>query len=310
VNPAVSPVSLGRPIANTEFYVVDRAGHPVPVGVPGELLIGGAGVVRGYWQRPELTAERFVAHPVRREGRVYRTGDLVRWRPDGRVEFLGRLDHQVKVRGHRIELGEIEAVLREQPGVRESVVIAREDVPGDKRLVGYVVLAAPEEGAEPRLRDALRARLPEWMVPQHVVVLEALPRTPNGKTDRKALPAPEAQAAAAAVYVPPANDLETVLAEVWQAVLRRDQVGMQDNFFDIGGHSLLTVKVQAQLRERLRRVVPITDLFRFPTIRGLAAHLGADGQGAAAAVTEVAEARAQARRDALARRRGRRGVAD
>lgn len=309
---ADAPLTLGRPIANTELYVVDRALAPVPVGVPGELLIGGDGVVRGYWQRAELTAERFVPHPRRPGARLYRTGDLVRYRADGTVEFLGRLDHQVKVRGHRIELGEIEALLREQSGVRESVVMAREDVPGDKRLVGYVVLAAPEEDAEARLRDALRARLPEWMVPQHVVTLEALPRTPNGKTDRHRLPAPETGGRArGAAFVPPAGGVEQAIAEVWQDVLRRTEVGSQDNFFDLGGHSLLVVRVQARLREKLGRAVAITDLFRFPTIRALAEHLGGAGEPTdTAAPTEAATERASARRQALARRRGRRDEAE
>jgi natural product biosynthesis luciferase-like monooxygenase protein/amino acid adenylation domain-containing protein len=305
---ADGPLTLGTPIANTELCVVDRALAPVPIGVPGELLIGGDGVVRGYWQRAELTAERFVPHPRKPGQRLYRTGDLVRWRADGTVEFLGRLDHQVKVRGHRIELGEIEALLREQPGVRESVVMAREDVPGDKRLVGYVVLERAEEDAETRLREALRARLPEWMVPQHVVTLDALPRTPNGKTDRKALPAPDTARGRAAAYVPPAGGLEQAIAEVWADVLRRPEVGSQDNFFDLGGHSLLVVRVQARLREKLGRVIAITDLFRFPTIRALAEHLGQAGEGVdtTAAATEAATERASARRQAMGRRRGRR----
>lgn len=308
VDVAKSGVTLGRPIANTEMFVVDRALRLVPIGVPGELLIGGKGVVRGYWERPELTAERFVAHPFVPGQRVYRTGDLVRYLGDGRLEFLGRLDHQVKVRGHRIELGEIEALLREQPGVREAVVVAREDVIGDKRLVGYVVLDQPMSDAEAVLRDALRVHLPEWMVPQHVVRLDALPLTPNGKTDRKQLPAPDV-VVSTQEFVAPASDLERVIAEVWQDVLRRPAVGTQDNFFDLGGHSLLTVRVQAALRERLGRVVPITDIFRFPTIRTLAARLSQDGAGAESdkAVTESAAERAEARRGALAKRRGRGG---
>lgn len=305
IDPSDEAVSLGRPIANTDLFVVDRALQPVPVGVPGELLIGGKGVVRGYWEREELTAERFIEHPVTPGARVYRTGDLVRYRPDGRLDFLGRLDHQVKVRGHRIELGEIETLLADHAGVREAVVMAREDVPGDKRLVGYVVLDGPLNEPESTLRDALRVKLPEWMVPQHVVVLDDLPRTPNGKTDRKRLPAPDI-AASSAEYVAPASDIEETLAAVWQEVLRRPEVGVEDNFFDLGGHSLLTVRVQSLLRERLDRVVPITDLFRFPTIRALANRLGSDegGQEAAKVVTEAAQERAAARRGAIARRRG------
>ena len=305
IDPSDEAVSLGRPIANTDLFVVDRALQAVPVGVPGELLIGGKGVVRGYWEREELTAERFIDHPVTPGARVYRTGDLVRYRPDGRLDFLGRLDHQVKVRGHRIELGEIETLLADHAGVREAVVMAREDVPGDKRLVGYVVLDGPLTDPESTLRDALRVKLPEWMVPQHVVVLDDLPRTPNGKTDRKRLPAPDI-AASSTEYVAPASDIEQTLAEVWQEVLRRPEVGVEDNFFDLGGHSLLTVRVQSLLREKLQRVVPITDLFRFPTIRALANRLSSDegGQEAAKVVTEAAQERAAARRGAIARRRG------
>lgn len=299
-------VSLGRPIANTDLFVMDRRGEPVPIGVPGELWIGGRGVVRGYWQRPELTSERFIDHPFEDGSRVYRTGDLVRYREDGTLEFLGRLDHQVKVRGHRIELGEIETLLRDQDTVREAVVVAREDVPGDKRLVAYVVLTAPSTDFAGTLKDALRVRLPEWMVPQHLVALEELPRTPNGKTDRNALPAPD-MAAATTEFVEPESDLEKILAEVWQDVLRRPSVGTQDNFFDLGGHSLLTVKVQAGLKERTGRVIPITDLFRFPTIRTLAQHLGSgdDGADRGAEVTEAASERAAARRGAMSRRRNR-----
>jgi natural product biosynthesis luciferase-like monooxygenase protein len=299
-------VSLGRPIVNTDLYIMDAQGHPTPIGVPGELWIGGKGVVRGYWNRPELTAERFVSHPVHEGERVYRTGDLVRYRSDGRLDFLGRLDHQVKVRGHRIELGEIETLIRDHANVREAVVVAREDVPGDKRLVGYVVPGRQTSTLEGDLKDALRVRLPEWMVPQHIVALDALPLNPNGKTDRKALPAPEL-GQAASEFVEPESDLEKVLAEVWQQVLRRPSVGTQDNFFDLGGHSLLTVQVQARLRERTGQVIPITDLFRFPTIRALADHLssGGDAEEQARSVTETAAERAAARRGAVARRRNR-----
>lgn len=297
-------VSLGRPISNTELFVVDGAGNPVPVGVPGELLIGGDGVVRGYWQRPELTAERFVELPSRPGARVYRTGDLVKYRADGRLDFLGRLDHQVKVRGHRIELGEIETLLRDESAVREAVVVAREDVPGDKRLVGYVVLSEPLEDAENELRTALRNSLPEWMVPQHVVALDELPLTPNGKTNRAALPAPTATVSTVG-FVAPSSEIEQTLADVWSEVLRRPSVGIRDNFFDLGGHSLLTVRVQAALKERLGRVVPITDLFRYPTIRALAERLSEPAVDEGKAVTDAASERAQARRGAMARRRAR-----
>lgn len=297
-------VPLGTPIANTVCRVVDRNLEPVPVGVAGELLIGGAGVVRGYLNRAELTAERFVDDPLAPGHRVYRTGDLVRWRADGRLEFLGRLDHQVKIRGHRIELGEIEAIVEQHDTVREAVVIAREDVPGDKRIVAYVVARGAQRPDPAVLREAVGARLPEYMVPSHVVVLDRLPRTPNLKVDRKALPAPDQSAAPGAVYVQPGNELEQTIAAIWQEALRVSQVGVNDNFFDIGGHSLLTVKVHSRLRTAIDRPVSITDLFRFPTIRSLAEHLG--GAAPAAPTTEVSQARADARREAMQRRRGRR----
>ncbi|HKG94775.1 MAG TPA: amino acid adenylation domain-containing protein [Gemmatimonadaceae bacterium] len=312
-----SVVPIGKPIANTDLYVVDRQMNPVPAGIPGELFIGGAGVVRGYLNRPELTAERFVANPFRGdagEARLYRTGDLVKYAVDGTVEFLGRVDHQVKIRGHRIELGEIEAALKAQPGVHETVVVAREDVAGDKRLVGYVTAVPGGEvtldGAE--LRNVLRSSLPEYMVPSHVVVLETMPRTPNGKTDRKGLPSPDqvagaSSAAEAAAYVPPGNDLEQQIAAIWQEVLHAPQVGMQDNFFDLGGHSMLVVKVSVKLKAALGRNVAITDLFRFPTVRSLAAHLGggaasSNGNGQKSAVDQSVD-RAAARRQAMLNRR-------
>jgi acyl carrier protein len=304
VDASDSAVSLGRPIANTELFVVDRRGGFVPAGVAGELWIGGRGVVRGYWNRPELTAERFVPHPLVPGERAYRTGDLVRYRSDGRLDFLGRLDHQVKVRGHRIELGEIESLLGQETRVRDTVVLAREDAPGDTRLVGYVVLHEAWPDAEGELRSALRKTLPEWMVPQHLVELDELPRTPNGKIDRARLPAPALQAPSAE-FAPPASDVERVVAEVWADVLGRPSVGVNDNFFDLGGHSLLTVRVQAGLSERLGRVVPITDLFRFPTIRSLVTRLNESDADSGPAVVEAAAERAKARRGAVGRRRGR-----
>jgi natural product biosynthesis luciferase-like monooxygenase protein len=268
-------IPIGRPIANTQLYVLDAHAQPVPIGVPGELFIGGDGVVRGYLHRPELTAERFIQDPFsRRPGaRLYRTGDLVRYRSDGNVEFLGRLDHQVKVRGYRIEMGEIETVLQEQPSVKQAVVMAREDIAGDVRLVAYVVPAGSLP-AVADLRGALKETLPEFMVPAHIVFLDALPLTPNAKVDRKALPAPErALTGAPAAFDPPRSSLETTIAGIWCDALSVEQVGVADNFFDLGGHSLLMVQVQHTLRRSLDRDIPITDLFRFPTVRSLAAHL-------------------------------------
>jgi natural product biosynthesis luciferase-like monooxygenase protein len=290
-------IPLGRPLANQQIHILDSRLQPLPPGVPGELAIGGDGVVRGYFQRPELTAERFVPDTIRGTGRLYRTGDLARWRDDGVLEFLGRLDHQVKVRGYRIELGEIEAALAEQPGVAQAIVIAREDQPGDARLVAYLV-GTNLDGAA--LREALRARLPEFMLPSAFVMLDEFPHTPNGKIDRKALPAPDAVAATAptAEFVAPTSDLESQIAEVWKDVLKLAQVGTRDNFFDLGGHSLLAVQAHRRLKEALQRDLSITDIFRFPTIQSLATYLTEGSQGGA----QQGSDRAQGRRAAMQRR--------
>ncbi|HEY7766994.1 amino acid adenylation domain-containing protein, partial [Longimicrobium sp.] len=269
---------IGRPLGNVRLYVCDEFGSPQPVGVPGELLIGGAGVARGYLGRSGLTAERFVPDPFSAEGaRLYRTGDRARWRADGTLEFLGRLDGQVKIRGFRIEPGEIESVLRAHDSVTDCVVVAREDVPGNGWLVAYVVGGAEAD----ELREHLRRSLPEYMVPADFVVLDQLPLMRNGKLDRGALPAPEPVSAGTS-YAPPRRPLEAALAEIWAEVLGRARVGVKENFFDLGGHSLLLVKVQARLREALDRKIPIADLFRFPTVSALADHLGAGGEGAGA----------------------------
>jgi amino acid adenylation domain-containing protein len=272
----VSRVPIGRPIQNIRLYVLDELMAPVPVGVPGELYIGGVGVARGYHRRPALTAERFVPDPYGGAGgRLYRTGDAVRWRPDGTLEFLGRLDGQVKLRGQRIELGEIEAALRDLPGVREAVVLVREDTPGDRRLVGYLVADPASEPAA--VRAALQRRLPEYMVPAAYVTVDALPVTANGKLDRSALPAPARQAAGSASgSSAPTTEVERIIAGVWQEVLDLDAVGADDDFFDLGGHSLLAVQVVARLRRALPPHVPraaVTDVFAHRTVRELAAYL-------------------------------------
>jgi natural product biosynthesis luciferase-like monooxygenase protein len=304
-------VPIGRPIANTEFYILDTEQCPVPVGVAGELYIGGAGVARGYLGRPELTAARFVAHPFRSDpdARLYRTGDRTRYRADGVVEFLGRIDHQIKLRGHRIEPGEIEAVLARHEAVSEAVVVAREDAPGDVRLVAYLVARAGAAPVAAELRSWLRERLPEPMLPAHFVWLGSLPLTPNRKLDRQALPAPDALQPAALDPSPaPAGELEETIAEIWRDALRVSRVGLEENFFDLGGHSLLAVRVHRRLRQQLQRELAITDLFRFPTVRALAAHLR-DASGGPS--LDASQERAELRREALARRRlGRaRGVA-
>ena len=275
VEEAAAPVPIGRPIANTRTYVLDRAGEPVPIGVPGELYIGGAGVARGYLDRPELTQERFVADRFSTDpaARLYRTGDIVRYRPDGALEFLGRVDHQVKVRGFRIELGEIEAVLAQHPAVVEAVVVAREDRPGDRYLAAYLRSAGPAPTVA-ELRAFLKGSLPDYMVPSTFTSLPAFPLTPNGKVDRRRLPEPDdRRAISRAPFLAPRGQIEDAIAAAWRAVLRLDQVGVDDNFFDLGGHSLLLVQVQAKLRTALDRDIAIVEMFQYPTIRSMAAYL-------------------------------------
>jgi acyl-coenzyme A synthetase/AMP-(fatty) acid ligase len=316
-------IPIGTPIANTQIYILDKNLQPLPPGVPGELWIGGDGVVRGYHNRPELTAERFVADPFRNASmststtasfgtpRMYRTGDLAKWRtlPDGSgiIDFLGRVDHQVKIRGYRIELGEIEAQLGRHPQVREMVVVV-----ADEQLVAYV---APKDGpgtAASRVdvasvKDQLRRNLPEFMVPAHIAVLDDLPRTPNGKIDRKALPSLAqvrgASASGAAVeVVPAANDQEREVLTVWKEILGRDGIGVDDNFFDSGGDSLLVVRMHRRLKEVIPKPVSLTDLYRFPTVRSFVEFLSSDG---ASAAMKQSQDRAARRRENMARRRAR-----
>ena len=299
-----SVVSIGRPISNTEIYLMDRGLEIVPTGVPGELYIGGEGLARGYLNRPHLTAERFIPHPFSRKpgARLYKTGDLARYMTGGTIEFLGRADHQVKVRGFRIELGEIEASLMRHPSVREAVVVAREDVPGDKRLMSYIVPVQQEPPSAGELRRFLKDRLPDYMVPAGFEVMESLPLTPNGKVDRKALPAAgNMRPALEAVYVEPQTELEQMIAAAWRESLRLDKVGVDDNFFDLGGHSLLTIQVHNKLRSSFDCDLSIIDLFRFPTISSLAKHLSRqrDEQAAGRDVQQ----RAETRRTAMKRQR-------
>ncbi|RKH54683.1 MupA/Atu3671 family FMN-dependent luciferase-like monooxygenase, partial [Corallococcus llansteffanensis] len=301
-------VSIGTPLLRTQLYVLDARMAPVPVGVPGELYIGGAGVVRGYLFRPALTAERFLPDPFSQlpGARLYRTGDRARWLPNGTVEFLGRVDHQLKVRGFRIEAGEIEAALTAQPSVREAVVVAREDVPGDVRLVAYVVARTGMTVEGNALREAVGRRLPEYMVPSVVVELQVLPLTPNGKVDRKALPAPTATRATRAAYVAPEGQLEEQIAEVWRKVLRVEQVGVHDNFFDLGGHSLLMVQAHAQLKAVLGQDLPLLKLLEHPTISALA-RLARQEPAAAQASVDAAQDRAKRQLESLKRQRQRSG---
>jgi hypothetical protein len=244
----------------------------VPIGVHGELWIGGDGVALGYLHRPELTAERFVPDPfsAKAGARMYRTGDRVRYHDDGRIEYLGRMDFQVKLRGFRIELGEIEAALNEQPGVNQAVASVYERSQSDRRLVAYVIASGEPAPDAAVLRAALGERLPEYMVPSSITFLDAFPLTPNGKIDRKALPDPDAEAVAGAEPVAPRDETELAIAEVWKTVLGRDRVGVSDNFFELGGHSLLLARAHRDLVARLNTDVSIVEMFQYPTIETLA----------------------------------------
>jgi amino acid adenylation domain-containing protein len=270
--PSMPPI--GRPIAKARAYLLDGHLQPVPTGVAGELYLGGTALARGYLHRPELTADRFIPDPFSGApgARLYRTGDLARWLPDGSIQFLGRADHQVKVRGFRIECGEVEAALAEHPSVHASAVAAREDATGHKQLVAYVV---PQPGMAPTgddLRTFLRQSLPEHMVPGAFVALEALPLSPNGKVDRRALPAPGAKhLPEGRPRVAPRNALETAIAAIWREVLHRPEVGVHDGFFDLGGHSLVATQIMSRLRDAFGVEVPLRRLFERPsTIADLA----------------------------------------
>jgi amino acid adenylation domain-containing protein len=262
-------ITIGRPISNTQVYLLDQYLQPVPIGVAGELYIGGVGLARGYWQRPELTQEKFISHPFEPETRLYKTGDLARYLPDGSLEFLGRIDHQIKLRGFRIELGEIEAALLQNPNVQQTVVVAQES-----RLIAYVVLADQTATSVNDFRLFLQKKLPEYMLPSTFVLLEALPLTPNGKIDRQALPAPDnLRPELTATYQAPQSQVEKTIAQIWQQVLKLEKVGIHDNFFDIGGNSLLLVQVNNKLREILQIDLSVVETFQNPTVKLLAQHL-------------------------------------
>lgn len=289
--------SIGRPIQNTQIYILDRNKEPAPVGLPGELFISGVSLARGYFERPDVTAEKFVANPLpdtegklSHQSRLYKTGDLARWLPNGEIEFLGRIDHQVKIRGYRVELGEIEAALNKLPTVRESVVVAREHLPGQKQLVAYVVRNGAAELTAPALRQELKQQLPDYMVPALFVLLEKLPLTPSGKVDRKALPAPEQQAAPASPANPnerPWLPIQFQLVQIWEEVLGIKPVGIRDNFFELGGHSLLAVRMMDRVEEVTGRKLPVTALFADATITHLAELLLNEDSGTPAPVIEV-----------------------
>ena len=301
--PTGEPVAIGTPVGNNTMYVLDAAGSQVAAGIAGELYIGGDGVAHGYLNRPDLTAERFVPDPFggRPGARLYRTGDVVKRRRDGSLEYLGRADHQIKLRGFRIELR------RDRSGARRSAVGRRGDCDGATAAAGEPALVAyvrPADGATlaaADLRARLRDMLPAYMVPSHIVTVDAWPRTPNGKVDRKALPKPAAEAGAQAAYVAPQNDAEGKIAEVWRELLKVERVGARDNFFDLGGHSLLIVTLQGRLAAVFDRPLRIVDLFRFPTVESLARHLTAEA--GPAAVLDGVQDRALKNREAARRRR-------
>ena len=286
---------IGRTIPDLRTYILDSRGQPVPVGVKGELYVGGAGVARGYLNRKELTAERFVRDPFTAESgaRMYKTGDLGRWLPDGTMEFLGRNDDQVKIRGFRIELGEIEARLKENAGVREAVVVARDDGGGgEKRLVAYYTAADRSGESEERvgaaqLRAQLSKKLPEYMVPGAYVRLEDLPLTANGKLDRKALPEPKDDAYAVRRYEAPVGPAEIILAEIWAELLKVERVGRQDNFFELGGHSLLATQLISKIHRRLGIHLPLKAIFERTSVAKLAESIATVAKSEVSAIRPV-----------------------
>ncbi|MBU6411539.1 MAG: AMP-binding protein, partial [Verrucomicrobia bacterium] len=272
VSSAFARIPVGHPIANTQMYILDQNLLPVPVGVVGELMIGGAGVARGYLGRPELTAQRFIPNPFPGRGaeRLYRTGDLARYLPNGEIELLGRMDHQVKIRGHRVELGEIEALFNEHPAVRECVVVAREAASGDRRLVAYVVQREEDGPTRRQLHRFAQERMPDYMVPAQIVFMTAFPQTPNKKIDRNALPAPDGEVVEReSDFEPPATEVEKTLAELWGELLEVQRVGRRDNFFESGGHSLLAMQLVGRVRDHFGVDLPLKNLFEHPTVAGL-----------------------------------------
>ena len=263
-------VSVGRPIANTRIYIVDSHLQPAPIGVPGELYIGGDGLSRGYLNRPELTADKFIRNPFSDDptSRLCRTGDLAKYRADRNIEFLGRIDNQVKICGHRIELGEIEATLNQHPAVKETVIVVREhDSSGEKTLIGYVVPKVSSALSITELRRFLKETLPVYMIPSVFISVEALTLTPNGKINRQSLPAPDGERPELDEgFVEPRTEIEELIARVWREILRLDKIGVYDNFFELGGHSLLAVQIIARVREVFDKDVPLLALFDAPRI--------------------------------------------
>jgi acyl-CoA synthetase (AMP-forming)/AMP-acid ligase II/acyl carrier protein len=290
---------IGIPIPDLKVHILNAQLQPVPKGEAAEMFVGGAGLARGYLNRPALTAERFIPDPFSEEpgARLYRTGDLARFLPNGDIEYLGRIDQQVKIRGFRIELGEIESVLAGHPGIREAVVLVPEEAAGEKRLVAYLIATSTETPNVSDLRNLLRAKLPEYMVPSAFVFIDSLPLTSNGKLDRKALPAPdEAKGNSHPALVTPANALERDIAGIWHKVLQTSSIGLEQNFFDVGGDSIRLATVHADLQKLLGIQFPITDLFAHTTIRSLAAHFdsSAKRQSSSASLQDRARRQRQA----------------
>ncbi|PYU98246.1 MAG: non-ribosomal peptide synthetase, partial [Acidobacteria bacterium] len=267
--------AIGSPISNTRIYILGRHGEPVPIGVTGELYVAGAGLARGYLNRPELTAEKFLPDPFSGPPgtRMYRTGDLARYLPDGKIEFLGRLDDQVKIRGYRVELGEIETALCEAEGVREAVAVSRENGAGEKSLLAYIVADGTQAQNEFDLKTTLKARLPDYMIPTRIEFLPALPLTPTGKVDRRALPEPTMKVAAGVEVLPPRNLLELELIRLWRRLFQREDIDCQDNFFALGGHSLLATRLATEIDKLLGCKLPIAALFQSPTVESLTRRL-------------------------------------
>jgi acyl-coenzyme A synthetase/AMP-(fatty) acid ligase/acyl carrier protein len=293
--------NIGGPIPTTTTYIMDAGQSLLPVGVVGELHVGGAGVARGYLHRPDLTAERLVPHAFGDGARIYRSGDLGRYLTNGDIEYRGRIDHQVKIRGFRIEPGEVESAIISHGGVRETIVVARADASGGNRLVAYVVPADGTTLAIPELRNYLRAKLPDHMVPSVLVAMDRLPLTSNGKVDRRALPEPEGtRAEVSAPFMAAETEAEKRIAAIWQAALEVDTVGIDDNFFDAGGHSLLMINVQWKLKEAFEREVALVEMFEHPTVRSLAEHLSRKNEGKTYAASQ---SRAQARVAAVKQRK-------
>jgi acyl-coenzyme A synthetase/AMP-(fatty) acid ligase/acyl carrier protein len=286
---------IGRPIANNKVYILDHCLQPVPIGVIGELYIGGDSLARGYLDQPELSREKFISNPfIKKPGaRLYKTGDLARYHADGNIQFVGRIDDQVKVRGFRIEPGEIETILCRHPEVLECVVSAREDATGGKRLVAHIVAGTAHDLDSRKLRDFLKETLPEYMIPNAFVFLDSLPLTASGKVDRRALPAPDgSRPDLAEAYLAPRNRTEELLAKIWAEVFKLERIGIHDNFFDLGGHSLLATQVASRIREALRIELPLRAMFETPTVAGLSNYIEAPrcaGDEHQRAIQEVAE---------------------